>query len=73
LGLKIGETYFQYRQIIQFQNTVKLGNKEFFGNRKIVHLCQFVHYLLDKLANWSREMVRYCQVVPYSTIPESQV
>ena len=25
--------------------TVKLGNKELFGHRTIVHYCQFVHYI----------------------------
>ena len=45
------------------EGTVKLGIKDLFGHRKIVH------YLLSKLANWSREMVQYCQFVPYLTVP----
>ena len=32
-----------------------------------------IYYLLIELAYWSREMVHYCQVVPYLTVPESQV
>ena len=31
--------------------TIKLGIKELFGHHKIVQKCQFVHYLLSKLAN----------------------
>ena len=27
-------------------NTVKLGNKELFGQYTIVYYCQFVHYLV---------------------------
>ena len=46
---------------------VELGNKELFGHRKIVH------HSSRKLVYWWRKMVRYCQVVPYSAIPYSQV
>ena len=49
--------------------TVKHGNKELFGRRTIVHQSQFVHYFLSELAYWSREMVHYCQVVPYLAVP----
>ena len=49
--------------------TVKLGNKELFGRRTIVHYSQFVHYLLSELVYWAREMVHYSQVVPYLAVP----
>ena len=54
---------------IYSDTTVKLGIKELFGHRKIVHSYQFGHYLLSKLANWSWKMVHYCQFVPYLTVP----
>ena len=59
-GLELAHFVIVQKQV---PGTVKLGIKELFGHRTIVH------YLLSELAYWSWEMVHYCHVVHYLAVP----